>query len=177
MPALIPIPPQVRQAQADDLDRIAQIHVTSWQTAYRGMIPDACLDALRVEDRKRLWQQFVGNAESPVFVSGSASGPAGFCHVMRSRDADTPSAAELVAIYVDPSQTRSGMGHALVTAAMNFAQAENYPAMTLWVLKLNQPARCFYESMGFQADGTKRGITIAGTSLLEMRYRKLFNPL
>jgi hypothetical protein len=39
----------VRPATPDDADAIASVHVRSWQAAYRGIVPDAMLDALSIQ--------------------------------------------------------------------------------------------------------------------------------
>ena len=43
----------LRDAQPFDADAVARVHVQTWQVAYRGLLPDAYLDALRPEDRAR----------------------------------------------------------------------------------------------------------------------------
>jgi hypothetical protein len=41
----------VRPARPDDAAAVAGVHVRSWQAGYRGLLPDAYLEALRPEDR------------------------------------------------------------------------------------------------------------------------------
>jgi hypothetical protein len=41
----------LRPAVPGDSLAVARIHVRAWQTAYRGLLPDAYLDGLRAEDR------------------------------------------------------------------------------------------------------------------------------
>ena len=41
----------VRDAQPRDAAEVADVHVRSWQAAYRDLFPDDYLDGLRVEDR------------------------------------------------------------------------------------------------------------------------------
>ena len=42
--------------------------------------------------------------------------------------------------------------------------------MTLWVLEKNDPARRFYESVGFALDGGRKGDTIDHADVVELRY-------
>jgi len=42
---------QIRNAQPNDAFEVAMVHVTSWQVAYRGILPAEYLEELRVEDR------------------------------------------------------------------------------------------------------------------------------
>lgn len=46
----------VRQAAADDARAIAAVHVEGWRWAYRGLVPDAWLDALSVDQREAMWR-------------------------------------------------------------------------------------------------------------------------
>jgi len=43
----------IRQATVEDAAIISFIGVTSWQAAYRGIVPDSYLDSLSVEQRKK----------------------------------------------------------------------------------------------------------------------------
>ena len=48
----------VREATLDDASGIARAHTDSWQTSYRGILPDTVLDRIdvgqRVETRKKI---------------------------------------------------------------------------------------------------------------------------
>ena len=46
----------IRPAIPADARPIAEVHVRTWQEAYRGIVPDAVLDALDVDDRERRWK-------------------------------------------------------------------------------------------------------------------------
>jgi hypothetical protein len=45
----------IRAAVAADVAAIAQVHVRTWQSAYRGHIPDAYLDGLDPSKRAAVW--------------------------------------------------------------------------------------------------------------------------
>jgi len=49
----------VRQAKLSDVREIAEVHIASWQTAYRGMIPDSLLDNLSVDLREDFWKKII----------------------------------------------------------------------------------------------------------------------
>ena len=50
----------IRQAAPSDVDAIARVHVKTWQTAYRGHMPDAHLDALDESRRAAMWAEALG---------------------------------------------------------------------------------------------------------------------
>jgi GNAT superfamily N-acetyltransferase len=59
----------------------------------------------------------------------------------------------LVAMWVDPSARRLGVGGQLVSAALGAAKAGGAPALLLWVVETNDRARSLYERLGFRATG------------------------
>src|SRR5678815_670783 len=47
----------VRQAKLDDAEDIARAHTASWRTSYRGILPDAVLDRIDVDQRASSWRR------------------------------------------------------------------------------------------------------------------------
>ena len=60
----------VRLATLADAEAIARVHVLTWQTAYRGLVPDDFLDALAIDRRTETWRNMLGDARpgEPVWV-------------------------------------------------------------------------------------------------------------
>ncbi|RDU38860.1 GNAT family N-acetyltransferase [Neobacillus piezotolerans] len=71
----------------------------------------------------------------------------------------------LVAMYVDPKQRRSGAGKKLVSAALDLArEMEGVTHVYLAVTSTNIPAKKLYESMGFVTYGVdKSALNLDGT--------------
>ncbi|HEY2802789.1 MAG TPA: GNAT family N-acetyltransferase, partial [Actinomycetota bacterium] len=69
----------------------------------------------------------------------------------------------------------TGVGRALMSAAIEFAQNSGYRELTLWVLERNDRARRFYEAAGLRPDGaTKQEMhPVVPVLLEEVRYRRL----
>ncbi len=61
--------------------------------------------------------------------------------------------ADLGAMWVAPSARRSGVGEALVRAAVGEARAQGRRVLRLEVVSDNDGARALYERMGFRATG------------------------
>src|SRR3954471_4189823 len=59
----------IREATLGDASAIARIHVETWRSAYRGIIPAAHLDSLSVEQRTRGWEQNLGENRARVLVA------------------------------------------------------------------------------------------------------------
>jgi len=163
---------RVRPATANDVAAIARIHVDAWRAAYRGHIADAYLDALDVEERAKMWSRALARpAPAKLIVTEPLTG---FCFYGPSRDGED-GVAEIFALYVRPDSWRCGSGRLLCDAALRDARERECSAITLWVLKVNDPARRFYERIGYAADGAERSNTrLTGFPLHEMRYRISF---
>ena len=102
---------EVRAATPDDACEVASIHVRAWQVAYRGLLPQEYLDALRPEDRARGYTFGHTGAEHPAALVAVEHGMiCGFVITGPSHDSDLQDARELWAIYVDPQRWGNGIG-------------------------------------------------------------------
>jgi GNAT superfamily N-acetyltransferase len=163
----------IRPATVDDIESIAQIHVSAWQRAYRGQIPDYFLESLDVRRRAATWLALLSKPEHLLLVATFDLGVVGFCSLVPSRDDDAaPAVAEIAAIYVAPDHWRHGAGAALVAAAVQNALSRGYHAISLWVLASNVAAHRFYHRAGFEPDGREKVDERPGYSLHEVRYRR-----
>jgi GNAT superfamily N-acetyltransferase len=164
----------VRRAGPGDARAFAVIGVRGWQAAYRGIMPDAFLDALSVEARERAWLERLTAAtdEAPAWLASRDGRPVGFLCGGPSRDDDpVPSSVEVYALYVLPEAWRGGVGRALLGAALAFWRGLEIPTATLWVLEANAAARGFYEAQGWKTDGARQEADLGGFAPAEVRYR------
>ncbi len=155
--------PAIRPAFEDDAAAIAQLRIDSWRATYRGMIPDAYLDAMSVVASTELWRRILAAApnRTSTFVAEDAMGLVGFASGMMLDPPKLGMDAELSAIYVRPGQQRAGVGRALVGAIVAAQRAHGATGMVVWVIAANRGARAFYEALGaelaveqpFQWDG------------------------
>jgi L-amino acid N-acyltransferase YncA len=110
---------RIREAEPKDARAIAEIHVASWQAAYRGQLTDDYLDGLTIEGRleqhrrtleepRAEWRTWMAEDEGRV-VAFAVTGP--------SEDADADDrTGELYAIYLDPERVGTGLGRTLFRA-------------------------------------------------------------
>ncbi len=167
----------IRAAYEADAGAIATAHMRSWQTAYRGILPDEFLDALSIPEREHRVRDLLASrhAERRVWVIESQDEILGFSDAGPSREDDAPSGAgEVYAIYLDPTAVGIGLGRELFAHTVEDLRKASYRYLTLWVLEGNTRARRFYEKAGWRPDGT--------SSLWErfnvnaLRYRLDFEP-
>lgn len=163
---------RIRRATPDDLAGMARVHVQTWKTTYRGIVPDTYLDALTVEsdiargfgrwlrEPKEGWIYFVATTPSEEIVGFAVGGP--------SREMDPEFTGELGAIYVLKTHQGRGVGHALVREIARHLQMIGHDSMFVWVLEQN-PYRRFYEELGGAAV-RQRVATVAGSQLPEVAF-------
>lgn len=166
----------VRPATAADAEAIARVHVLTWQSSYRGLVPDDFLDALVVDRRTEMWRKVLGEADASkrVWVGLGGEEIVGFVAVGPSRDDDADEqTGELHAIYVLAEHQHRGVGQALMDAATSWL-AERYTCATLWVLTDNDRSRRFYASSGWHFDGSTKRDDRGSFVLEEARHRKTF---
>ena len=159
---------KVRPAVLGDARRLAEIHVATWRATYSGVMPQEVLDGLSVEERERLWQEWIPHPETAAFVADLGDGVVGFVNVGPCWA--EPEIGELYAIYVEPDAQGRGAGIALMDAAVT-ALRERWDEAILWVATENPRARRFYERYGWVADGDRVDYALIGTGVPETRYR------
>jgi GNAT superfamily N-acetyltransferase len=166
---------RVRVAELADAPALAEIHVSGWRSAYRGMVPDHVLDGLSIVRHTREWQRhFTAPAEDVGRVLVVEEGDVlGFALVSPSpdRDLDPRAVLELVALYVHPTCWGRGLGRRLVEACAAEARGRGGGSLSLWVLEGNRRARSVYEHLGFMPDGARELRHVAGVDLPTLRYR------
>jgi GNAT superfamily N-acetyltransferase len=162
----------IRAAGPDDAPSIARVRVESWRWAYRGLVPDAALDALSVEDSELDWRRTIVAGDGiSVFVAEDAGAAVGFVSAGPSRDAAAPAdVGEIGALYVVRAHAGAGVGGALMSRAEDALRAGGFARATLWVLQANAAARGFYEHRGWAGDGTTSTHQVQCDHLPVVRY-------
>ena len=160
----------VRAARVDDAAGIASVHVRTWQAAYRGIVSDAYLRTLSIDERTKSWRANLIAASPEVWVAEEQAEVVGWIAFGTSRDADAGAGTgEVEALYVLPEYWSTGVGRTLWERAYLRLQARGFRRATLWVLADNARAIRFYSAAGF-APSLERAIGIGGQSLPEVRY-------
>ncbi|MFI6816308.1 GNAT family N-acetyltransferase [Nonomuraea sp. NPDC050328] len=145
----------VRPGVPADAEAVETVRITSWKTAYRGILASDLLDGLTVtEERVRWWTEAIGTGEVSVRVAETSGEVHGFCSYGASRDADIPG-AEIYAIYLLPARFSTGMGGRLMAEALDDLRDRGEREVGLWVLEDNARARRFYERCGFEPTGRR----------------------
>jgi len=165
---------RVRDAKPEDARTVAEIHVAAWRAAYRELMPADYLASLSVEDRADMWtRSIIRGGPSRLAIAEVDGALAGFCSFGPTRDELPEDCAEIYAINVAPERWRLGAGRALCEHALRQAALREHKTMTLWVVKGNDPARRFYERLGYRPDGAERlNSQLVPVPFDEVRYRR-----
>ena len=154
----------IRPAQANDAEAIARVHIETWRTAYRSILPDQHLAQLDLGERTKLWQKNYARPGTKIFLAHyEKSGVVGFISGGPTRyPAYTPQ-AEMYAIYVLDTFQKKGLGALLTSALVDALRETGMNSMLVWVLSDNAN-RGFYEKLGGQEVG-REFTSIAGKKL------------
>lgn len=165
----------IREMTDRDFEAVAAIRVGGRRLAYAGLMPQAHLDAMGLDEdaAPRRTRSDDGRAAVTDLVAEQDGEVVGWACFGPLRDvAAHPGACELYAIYVAPERISSGVGHALMAETMSRARAAGYERMLLWDLKDNGRARRFYERAGFLPDGAEKPFEVDGVPVPEVRYAR-----
>ncbi|MEH3000442.1 MULTISPECIES: GNAT family N-acetyltransferase [Bacillus] len=135
---------KVRHAVQQDIPKIAEIHVKSWQTTYHGIINQEYLDGLHIEDQEESWRR---RSLEGTFVAEDDDGVFGFASFGKQRDERYSTYdGELYAIYLLQEKQKSGAGIALLAEGVSYLIEKGYQNMMLWVFEQNS-AKHFYQKL------------------------------
>jgi len=160
----------VRPAALVDATEIARVQTASWQSSYRGILPDSILDTMdparRIGSRREILQD--SGALNLVAYDTTHGDLVGFANAGPSRR-QGQLAGELYEIYILDRAKRYGLGRELFEVVTDWCRSRHMATMIVWVLENNGHARRFYEAMGGQVSGNARS-TVRGFGVVEVSY-------
>ncbi|SDJ14106.1 GNAT family N-acetyltransferase [Salimicrobium halophilum] len=159
---------QIRRAITEDAYGVAKVQVDTWESTYKGIVPEAYLEEMTYENREEKWRYiiekgmvFIAENDSGEIVGFSSGGPE------RSEELDDYD-AELYAIYIRKEDQRKGIGRKLVTPVVQELLERGMTSMVVAVLSEN-PFRHFYEALGAKRIDRMK-VDISGKVLDEWIY-------
>lgn len=164
----------IRAAIPEDAAGIAHVHVATWRSTYRGLLPDELLANLSEERRADWWRQQAEVArqdrrQGVLLVAVEEGGEvAGFASAGPEREPDSGFEGELYAIYLLEEHQGQGIGRRLFELVVDHFRGQGCRSMRVWVLEGN-PAQGFYERLGGKQLETKV-LQIGGESYNEIAY-------
>ena len=135
----------IRNATFEDMALATDIMVTSFRTAFTSFVSPETMDACTNPENCRDMLENIYQEGKMYFLMG---GEQGFLCWQETEDG-----AEIVAIHSLPESWGTGLGHAMLTQAL---EQIGVRPVHLWAFKENTRARRFYEKHGFRWDGLER---------------------
>ncbi|MFF6947614.1 GNAT family N-acetyltransferase [Streptomyces iakyrus] len=167
---------RIREMTPADCDRVAEVRVGGWRSAYHGLVPQSYLDRLSVEEDAERRREYLAQGDGSIvnLVAEDTGGEivGWVCHGPYREGEVRTEEAELYALYVHPDRKGRGVGRALLTESVARCSAAGHGRLLLWVLKENDRARRFYERAGFRADGAEEPFEVDGVTVPEVRYAR-----
>jgi ribosomal protein S18 acetylase RimI-like enzyme len=158
----------IREATLDDSEEIARIHVDTWRTTYRGIVPQNFLDEMDYSMRAQSWRTQVAAGNSRIYVTEMDGVICGFIGGGRLREPVSDFDGEIYAIYIAMETQRQGCGRAMMQRLAKDLLRDGQKSAVVWVLERN-PACGFYARLGGELLGQKT-ISIGGADLVEVAY-------
>lgn len=161
----------IRLASPSDALDMAEVHMRSWEVAYKDIIPAAYIREKNAT-RPALYKRVITEENTDAYVIQCDGKTVGIMRIAPPQDDDVADAAyELHYIYLHPDYFRRGIGTKATEFAFDTVRSLCKRAMTLWVLEENVNSIRFYEKCGFVADGKTRSSEY-GTAGGSIRMRK-----
>lgn len=157
---------KIRKAVLEDASGIAKVHVDSWRTTYKEIVPEEFLKKLSYSAREEMWKNTIPTRD--VFVAENDHGQIiGFAAGGEERSNDySPYDGELYAIYIFEEQQKQGAGKKLLQKVVESLNRTGKQSMLVLVLKDN-PAIHFYKALGAK-EIDEIDIEIGGAKLKEL---------
>lgn len=139
----------IRPATQTDAPAIAQVHVASWQTTYKGLLPNEVIASRTLEQRVDIWTRVLTQYTDRqfTFVAVEDDKVVGFSNGGKEREGDPTYTSEIYSIYLLAEAQRKGVGRRLLVASAKALLGMRHTTMIIWVLKDN-PAEQFYTAIG-----------------------------
>ncbi|XRG80753.1 hypothetical protein V5E38_10815 [Rossellomorea sp. GAMAL-10_SWC] len=91
----------IRNATLTDASGIAKVHVDSWKTTYKNIMPDALLQKLSYDQRTDSWNKNLTEEGTYVFVAENNEGEIiGFATCGKREENQVDNSGDLTSIYL-----------------------------------------------------------------------------
>jgi L-amino acid N-acyltransferase YncA len=164
----------VRPARAEDVPEIARIQLETWRAAYARLLPPPVLAAATPERAGAEWEAAVlhpPSGQHRVLVATEQHWTVGFVAFGPSEPDDAAAGTGLLhTLLVEPRWGRRGHGSRLLAAAVDHLRADGMNRAVVWLLDGDAASTAFYQSAGWQPDGTVRTLLDDAGAVREVRY-------
>ena len=144
----------IRKVKKEDIEDVADIKISGWQTAYKGIIDNSFLE--KMDKTKEIEKSMIYyNKDIGFIVALNENEIVGFSRYSEIENQGEID-CEIRALYVKPELKNNGIGRKLFNYAVKEFKQKRKNKMIIWCLKENYPSRAFYEKMGGKFSGVKK---------------------
>ncbi|MDQ0159975.1 ribosomal protein S18 acetylase RimI-like enzyme [Alkalibacillus salilacus] len=159
----------IREAEYQDAYAIGIVHVESWKTTYKNIIPDDFLDNMSYERRNDKWKDNIAQNDQYVFVAENDDREIVGFGSCGKRDKNTvENAGDLTTIYLLEEYQGRGIGKELFKQLFLQFNELRYNRVFVEVLEGNDACR-FYEHYGAKLIKSEQ-VKIGGAELNLLTY-------
>lgn len=139
---------RIRRAKLEDAPGIAKVHVDSWRTTYKGIIPDNFLNNLSYENRTELWKRNITDETNYIVVAlNEMDEIIGFGTAGKRQENKEEHTGDLTSIYLLEEYQGKGIGKKLLKELFKHFKELGRKKIFVEVLEDNK-TRYFYEYYG-----------------------------
>lgn len=155
----------LRHAAPEDAEAVVLMHTLAHEESYGHLLSPGFFAARRkaVPERVDRRRTYLNGPGPRILALDSNNELVGLADAGPGREQDPPVPLELYSIFVLNRAQGSGLGKALLSAALGDSPAY------LWVLEANARAQSFYRRQGFRFDGARGVLPSEWESVPELR--------
>ena len=157
----------VRKSRLSDLEQITLIHVKSWETAFKGLMPERYINNYTLEDRNAEWLSVLGSGSESLIVAEDNNKLVGFLSY-----SENVNFLNLSKLYLCPSMYGEGVGGLLMKQMENEALTASLDLIRLYVLDNNKSAINFYSKQGFEFGDGFESEEFEGETIIDLLMEK-----
>jgi len=156
---------RLRQATPEDAEGVVLMQTRAHEECYPHLLSPAFFEQRRatIPERVARRRAFLDTEYPRILAFDADNQLVGYADAGPGREDDAPEALELYSIYTLRHTYGTGLGAALVSAAVGSGPAY------LWVLENNPRALAFYVKQGFRPDGKRNTLPPEWEALPEFR--------
>lgn len=155
----------IRAVTARDYDELCQV-IDQADKLHRDNLPHLFRRAAGPVRDPGYFLGLLQDADHGLFVAEAGGQIAGYVHVVVRNTPDIPIVvprrlALVENICVREGVRRTGIGRALMNRAQTWARAQGASEIELTVYEFNEPARAFYQGLGYETVSRRMSILLA----------------
>lgn len=138
----------IRFAEPDDEDGIAELFMKTWQISLKHMLPDGFIERFQLATQKQKYAERIHDPEWILMIAKSGDRIVGMIGARNNDSEPLFYQKQIKSLYVDPDYQRLRIGTKLLQAVFAEMTKQGAESVMLWCLSANYAACSFYAKHG-----------------------------